>query len=268
MDPRITFFPKRKVRVQLVNWYPKRNTEGEKRVRIDLMIPLLDEAMEGMQPAWILPSLQAMDSKDSAQSESKLDTTLEGVTLEAFDTPKSTGRTLLLTAATFQDFHLRRVTKDKQTFVALVFTANVKRDWNQLRWCDKYEECWFWCEFTPADPAMPSKPVPGAQMTIADASSKDVEKEDQTPEEAEANAEQFLNKKSECRFGGYCKQEEFHAGDHDPNPADAEVDAQLAAKGRRGKGAAVTSIEGGKPEVKGGVKRPRGFGKPINGSVN
>lgn len=191
-DPRITFFPKRKVRLELSGWSPKMNSEGEKRVRLDFMLPLIDEAREGVLPGWVLPSLPSMENEDSVQSEVKLDVTLEGVTAEFWDTPKSTGRTLLLTAATFSDFHLRRITRDKKTLLALTFTANVKRDWNQLRWCDKYEDCWVWSEFTPTDPEMPSKPVPGAQMTIADAAK--TEEPEQAPAEAEANAEQFFKR--------------------------------------------------------------------------
>jgi hypothetical protein len=189
VDPRVTFFPKRQVRLELSGWSPKMNNEGEKRIRLDFMLPLIDDARDGIIPAWVLPSLPSMEKEDSVQTETKLDITLEGITAEFFDTPKSPGRTLLLTAATFQDFHLRRVTRDKHTFLALTFTANVKRDWSQLRWCDKYEDCWVWSEFTPTDPAMPSKPVPGEQMTIADA-----DKPEQTPEEAKANVESFLKK--------------------------------------------------------------------------
>lgn len=168
-DPRLSFFPGRKVKAELTSWHPKMNAQGEKRVRLDLMIPLIDETRKGQVPGWLIYELDVMDRADSGVDKIVLgNITLEGVTMEFFDTVKSPERTQLIAAATLQDFTLERLTRDKQTFLALCFVANVKRS-NLLKWCDKYEACYVAASFTPADPAAPSKDAPGQQMTIGDA---------------------------------------------------------------------------------------------------
>jgi hypothetical protein len=189
VDPRATFFPKRKVRVELSDWTKKRNSQDEKRVRLDFTIPLIDEARDGILPSWLMSPLASFESKDSVESKTKLEVELDGCTIELWDTPKSPSRQQLFAAAQLTDFYLIRETRDGSTVLSLIFTTNVKRTYDVLRWCDRYEQSYMWAEFTPASPEVPSKPVPGEQMTISDA-----ERAEQTPEEAQANAESFLKK--------------------------------------------------------------------------
>ncbi len=88
-DPRMSFFPGRKVKAELTSWHPKMNSQNEKRVRLDLMIPLIDETRRGQMPGWMIYELDVMDKADSSVGKVTLDVTLEGVTLEFFDTVKS-----------------------------------------------------------------------------------------------------------------------------------------------------------------------------------
>jgi hypothetical protein len=226
VDPRITFFPKRKVRVELSDWAKKRNSQDEKRVRLDFTIPLLDDAREGVLPSWLMSPLASFESKDSVESKTKLEVELDGVSMELWDTPKSPGRSQLFAAAQLSDFYLVRETRDGSTVLSLIFTTNVKRTFDVLKWCDRYESSYMWVEFTPADPATATPPTPGVQMTIADVKSSAANDVVQTPEEAQANAENFLKK----------EQEEVAA-----QPIE-EQEAELATVG--------------KPEK---LKRPRGF---------
>lgn len=191
-DPRITFFPKRRVRVELTDWAPKRNAQGEKRARLDFTIPLIDEARVGEMPAWLLRPLDAMESPDSVQKKTKLDVELEGVTLELWDTPKSAKRAKLLAAATLSDFYLVEVTRDGETYPALTFCSNVPRT-GMLEFCDRYEGCWLWSDFSPVDASKETPPAPGLQMTIGDAKAA-AAGEGQNEGEARANAEAFLGK--------------------------------------------------------------------------
>jgi hypothetical protein len=195
-DPRITFFPDRLVRVELTDWAPKKNTEGEKRVRLDFTLPLIDEARDRTMPAWILQPLAAMEAPESVQGKTKLENVvLEGVTVELWDTPKSRSRTQTLAAATLSDFYLVKITRDKQTYPALQFCMNVART-GMLPFCDRYEDSWLWAGFTPVDPIGVTPPAPGVQMTIGDAKAQaanDVENE-QTPEEATNNLQAFRDK--------------------------------------------------------------------------
>lgn len=189
MDPRVTFFPKRKVRVELSDWTKKRNSQDEKRVRLDFTVPLIDDAREGVLPSWLMSPLASFESKDSVESKTKLEVELDGVTLELWDTPKSPARSQLFAAAQLSDFYLVRGTRDGSTVLSLIFTTNVKRTFDVLKWCDRYESSYMWVEFTPASPEVPSKPVPGEQMTIADA-----DKPEQTPAEAIENLNNFVGR--------------------------------------------------------------------------
>ncbi len=226
-DPRITFFPKRRVRVELTDWAPKRNAQGEKRVRLDFTIPLLNEAREGEIPAWLLHPLDTMELPDSVQKKTKLEVELEGVTLELWDTPKSAKRAKLLTAATLSDFYLVEVTRDKETCPALTFCTNVPRT-DMLEFCDRYEGCWLWSNFTPVDASKISPPVPGAQMTIADGKAA-AAGAGQSEGEAQANAEAFLR-----GSGGTVKNDPMPH--KDPEAAERVREIPHPGRGSKGKG--------------------------------
>lgn len=168
-DLRATFFPKKRIRVELSGWTPKKNAQGEKRLRLDFTIPLTDKTRDGVLPSWLIHELAAFERDESHQTNTKFDVELEGVTMELFELPKAAADKLeLLTSTTLSDFVLVRVTRDKSTFPALTFCINVKRTWGLMRFADKYEGCYLWSDFTPADPEIPSKPT-AAQMTIGDA---------------------------------------------------------------------------------------------------
>jgi hypothetical protein len=190
VDPRVTFFPQRKIRVQLEDWGRKKNSEDEKRLRLDFVIPLVDEARDGVIPGWIIDPLNAMENPASKQKDAHFDTVLDSVTLEFWDTPTSPKRTLLLTAATLNAFSLKRTEIDGRTYWALHFSVNYIRH-VCLNWADKYEDCWVWMEATISGAAdVPSKPVPGEQMTIADAGATEPDDEGEHESEAEEVAEQ------------------------------------------------------------------------------
>ena len=200
-DPRLTFFPKRQVRAYLKGWVPKNNAEGEKRIRLDFEIPMLDEARDGMIPGWIINELNAMEAEGSKGKDSDFDTVLEGITLDFFDTPNAPHRSLLLSAATLDGFFLTRTQRDGKTFIALAFNTNVKRDHSTLFWADKYEKCYLWVEATLSSPEMPSKPAPGEQMTIADATAAPAKTEEEQQSESVGNISLFFAGDAEVAEG-------------------------------------------------------------------
>jgi hypothetical protein len=275
-DPRLTFFPKRKVRAYLKGWVPKMNNEGEKRIRLDLEIPMLDEAREGMIPGWVINSLNAMEAPESKESDSGFDTVIEGMTLEFFETPKAPGRSLLLTATTLDGFSLKRIKRDGNTFIALCFNTNVKRS-EALKWADKFEACNLWLEATPSAPDMPTKPVPGEQMTIADAEKSStepvvqVDSAAQQVAESQANVSEFFHVEPKGEgedeesepdgFGveGMDEEEDETSGNAaDPIPMQS-VEAAAAVEEIETEPTPITSAR---------PRRPRGFGGPTNKSVN
>lgn len=270
-DPRATFFPKKKIRLELSGWVPKHNSQDEKRARIDFMIPLIDETREGSMPEWAYQEILLLEREGSAADAIPLHITLEGVTLEFWATPTSTGREQLLTAATLDNFVLCRVTRDKQTFLALKCSTNVKRNWSLLRWLDKYECCYMWAEFTPTDPAQPTKAEhDGAQMTIADAAQSEEAAEEQRVEESQENIGGFF-KKDEPEPAEPVAEED--PDDDDYSDDEEEVDAEEVTD-------APTPVLHGDMPVQDEVRkaavegidskprRPKGFNKSTNPSVN
>jgi hypothetical protein len=196
-DPRISFFPRRQVRLELSSWTPKMNREDKKRVRIDFTLPLINEARDQEMPFWMIPSLAAMEAPDSCQGKTKLEgVELEGVTIEFWDTPKSKTRCEMLTAVTLGDFFIEKITREKQTFPALTFSTNVARA-GMLAFCDKYEAKYLWAEFTPVKADEKTPPRPGIQMTMADQkAAASGEQPEQTGEEAAANLKAFKGGKN------------------------------------------------------------------------
>ncbi len=167
VDARVTFFPQRKIRVQLEDWGRKKNSEDEKRLRLDFIIPLVDEARDGVIPGWIIDPLNAMENPASKQKDAHFDTVLDSVTLEFWDTPSSPNRTLLLTAATLNAFSLKRTEIDGRTYRALHFSVNYIRH-VCLNWADKYEDCWVWMEATISGAAdVPSKPSDNGAVGVS-----------------------------------------------------------------------------------------------------
>jgi hypothetical protein len=220
VDPRVTFFPQRKIRVQLEDWGRKKNSEDEKRLRLDFVIPLVDEARDGVIPGWIIDPLNAMENPASKQKDAHFDTVLDSVTLEFWDTPTSPKRTLLLTAATLNAFSLKRTEIDGRTYRALHFSVNYIRH-VCLNWADKYEDCWVWMEATISGAAdVPSKPVPGEQMTIADAGATGPDDEEEEESEAEEVAEQSEQNIREFFAKDDSDQEQSSEGNESAAPSD------------------------------------------------
>lgn len=270
------FFDGTRPRLELDNWTPLMSENSEKRVRLDLLMPLTGMSASTI-PFWVRPSYERMDVEDSPVKDVDLNVELDSFTLECFSTDSSAHpietethgldvgkkelgrRHVLLPGSTLRNFKIVRVSRDKQSIVCLKFSITTKADGALVLWAYKYHGASFFGQFTKSEAELDlstkkddgkqlslvdEKPAKGKKSSTSDsATSTDVEKPD-----VEA-----------CNFGGYCKQPTFHKGDHDPNPSDKAVDDQLKAKGRKAK-------DDGKPTP--ALKRPKGFDKPTNPSVN
>lgn len=280
------FFDGSRPKLELDNWQPLLSENSEKRVRLDLLMPLTG-LTSGSIPYWVRPSYERMDVEDSPVKDVDLNVELEGFTLECFSTDSSQHpieteshgievskkelgrRHVLLPGSTLRNFKIVRVTRDKQSLVCLKFSITTKSDGALVLWAHKYHGSSFFGQFTKSDTELDlsTKKDDGKQMKLTDAAPA----VEQTATEAEANAKKFLKGKGKqtstpvekqeaagvCNFGGYCAQPVFHKGDHDANPSDAAVDAELKNKGKR-KSAPKTREDNVREK----------FGKRTNASVN
>jgi hypothetical protein len=203
-----TFFPGNRRRLELEDWQPLLNEQSEKRVRLDLLMPLTGQPFLGL-PDYIGQPYERMDQENSATLEVKLDGDLEGITVETFSTdsaqfpiessreglemtPEDLGRRhILLPASTLRNFKLLRITRNKQPLVALKFSLTTKADPALVLWAYRYHGANFWAVFTETEPELKG-PKGGDQMQLT---------ADQQKEETEKAAEQD------------------HAGDHKRAPA-------------------------------------------------
>ena len=95
-DPRDSFFPKRRIRVELTDWRPKRSTQGEKRLRLDFTLPLIDKNRDGLLPEWLISPLSSMEMAGSVEDKVHL------------------GNLLLEGGGLFRDFHNHTATERYQ----------------------------------------------------------------------------------------------------------------------------------------------------------
>lgn len=183
----IKFFDGRR-KVELDDWRPLMNSESEKRLRLDLLLPLTGETYSGL-PAFVLDPYEDMEKEQSAVKEIDLGTELEGMTLEAYATDKSgplevewdlgrdalleavddAARKLLLTNCTLRNFKLVRVARGKEKLVCLAFSVTCKGAIGLAAWAYRYHGSTFWVQFS-SDPAPLQKKIdetlaPGLPLT-------------------------------------------------------------------------------------------------------
>ncbi len=178
------FFPGNRRKVELVDWDPLLDAQDNKRVRLDILMPLTNQPVLGA-PEFVFEGYEKMSNKGSAIDEIDIGAVLEGMTLEAFSTdqikqaieidtlglnlvniPEQLGRThVKITAATLRNFKLVRVTRDKQSIIALKFSVTVKSDAGLVLWAHTYHGGTFWGMFTQAQPEVPKEP-PAEQMNL------------------------------------------------------------------------------------------------------
>lgn len=167
------FFPNNRRKVELLDWDPLLNAQSEKRIRLDLLMPLTAQNILGM-PDFVAPSFEKMDVEESPITEIDLNAEIEGICFEAFSTDTSKkaieidtlglelenvkdqlGRRFVrFTNSTLRSFKVVRV-KDS---VCLKFTLTVKADPGLVLWAHHYHGGTFWALFEHSTvPMVPSK---------------------------------------------------------------------------------------------------------------
>lgn len=230
----ISFFPGNRRKVELEDWQPLLNAQDEKRVRLDILMPLTGEPVIGM-PEWLSPAYQTMTRKGSVEKDIPITTEIEACTFEGFSTEGSKRnieidkggldltkeemghRNVLIPGATLRNFKLVRVTRNEQGIVALKFSITFKADSGLVLWAHKYHGGTFWASFVVTQPTLDLGTQDDKQMKLGESSevcgfkvgkmvckskphditvAHDLVEElvEQTPAEAEKNAKEFLTK--------------------------------------------------------------------------
>lgn len=174
------FFPRQRRRTTLKDWSPKRNQETEKRVLINFTIPLSGESLVGI-PDFVNDAFVAIEKQSNPIEGITLDTEIEGVTLEFFDTPEAKRRCYMLTAATLRKFTLSR----REEITVLSFNTTVPRPIEIYDWLHKYEGCDCFISFdaTQAKLVFKSDEDDPNQSKLFTSESEKAEEEDDTEEE-------------------------------------------------------------------------------------
>lgn len=128
------FFNGQRRHTQLKSWLPKHNQENEKRILLNFTMPLTGQKIIGF-PDFINDSFMAIEKTSAPIEEIILDTEIEGITLEIFDTDEAKRRTQMIPAVTLRKFALER--KGDETF--LTFNTTIQRSKDILMWAHDYE---------------------------------------------------------------------------------------------------------------------------------
>ncbi len=203
---RLPFFPGNRRKVKLEDWDPLMNAQSEKRIRLDLLMPLTGESVIGI-PDWISPVWEQMEVEGSKTKDSDFEVEIEGTTFEGFSTEGSKrpieteahgldltreelgSRHVSVPGSTLRNFKLMRVTQDKQSLVCLKFSLTAKADAGLVLWAYKYHDATFWAAFTQQEPVVNLGKPADAQMQLTE--------QKQTPAEAKRVAQEFFTKSAQ-----------------------------------------------------------------------
>jgi hypothetical protein len=166
------FFPEQRRKLELTSWQELMNAQSEKRIRLDLQMPLTNQTLLGM-PDFIGRGFEIMEREDSHEKQIPIDVELENVHFEAFSTDvckkaipieslglnlddekkQLTRSYLKFSSSTIRNFKLVRI-KDG---VALEFNITVKSDAGLCLWAHHYHGATFWGVFSEAQLVVPKK---------------------------------------------------------------------------------------------------------------
>ena len=120
-------------KLELESWQVLRSKAGEKRLKMEMRMPLSGESLIAM-PDWVGNTYEVMIKDGSAPRRGPLDRYLEGMTFEVFPTEKHRSRALSLTGVTIKNLCVDRDGEEDTAEVSLRFVlyspGNVQgRDW-------------------------------------------------------------------------------------------------------------------------------------------
>lgn len=119
-----SFFDARRREVFLQKWEHLKTRAGEGRVKLNLSMPLLNRSLQALPDA-VSEAYKVMCEDSSKITRSKLDTYLEGMTIECFVTDESKGAIVSATGTMLKKFQLEVVGEGEKRELNLLFVAYV-----------------------------------------------------------------------------------------------------------------------------------------------
>ena len=164
------FFPGTRKHLIVYGIQLLQSSEGEKRIKLDLIMPFSDGSLVGM-PSWIGEAYDHMGKADTVERFTKFDVELEAMSLfvhvtEDADKPAQTMYNVLLSG-----FTMTREEQDEDeeelTDVCLKFVAKVPANPKLWGWLYPYHRCSMFVRFETTQPELTDQPKPeSAQMPL------------------------------------------------------------------------------------------------------
>lgn len=175
------FFPGQRRRINLDDFQPKLNSEKEKRLLLQFIMPITGQPLVGL-PGFLGAAVEALEKDGSAIDEANITTELEGVTMDIWATDKSEKRDQLITAATLRKFQMVRKRVKEETIVSLLFNCTIQASEKLLLWAFRNHGADMWIQFTETQPTIPEVKEDG-QMNLGSGGIADQEAGNQDDEE-------------------------------------------------------------------------------------
>lgn len=158
---RVPFFEGSRREISLHQLSLKRNTENEKRLRMDIRLTLDGGKIVGF-PAFIFEAFDAM-SKQPIMKDCYFDQQIEGMNIDFFPQDQKAEPEFTLRGCTLRDFSIIRVKDGEDGSLVLCFNTTVPRNLKLLKWADEYDGQTLWAKFSEGQMSIPA---PDAQMSL------------------------------------------------------------------------------------------------------
>jgi hypothetical protein len=151
------FFPGQKRRLKLENVALKRNTQNEKRIKLDFSMPLTGQSESGM-PTPVAKAFEAVAQIDNGIIGTALAVRVEAQTIEFYPHDEKNGKVVLqLNNAELQSLTVSRPDTDqakKRDEVTLYFTTTVPASRKIFDWAYDHIGCEMFAVFTASQPQL------------------------------------------------------------------------------------------------------------------
>lgn len=143
------FFEGRRRQCELQDFHVLKNTAGEKRMKLSIIMPLSQMPMEGIPDAFVEQFI-LMEREKSALNFAKISVVLDGASFSVFSTDTTATSVLNVNAATLQDFRLIGEGSEEKRKVSLEFIAYLPATVKLKDWSFDHLHSDFFLEVVPA----------------------------------------------------------------------------------------------------------------------
>jgi hypothetical protein len=147
------FFEGRRRQCELQDFHVLKNTAGERRMKMAVVMPLSQMPMEGIPEAFVDQYI-LMEREKSALNFAKISVVMDGASFSIFSTDTTPAPVLTVNASTLQDFRLIGEGSEEKRKVSLEFVAYLPATVKLKDWSFDHLHAEFYCEVVPAQTEM------------------------------------------------------------------------------------------------------------------